>query len=144
MMERWGYHVSAYHEQREALDAVCRRGSLRPGGDRSIRPAYPDWTSRGVCDAQPDLPVIVVSGYVTDALRAGGCAGCANRFQTEEVEEPVTRSGCFIPEAINQKLARYVARHHRPDCHAVSAKTQSDRLARCDCVVIRSIRPLCA
>jgi two-component system, cell cycle sensor histidine kinase and response regulator CckA len=71
MLERWGYRVSAYQEQREALDAV------RAGADR-LDLVITDFNMPGVSgmefarairDARPELPVIVVSGYITDALR---------------------------------------------------------------------------
>jgi len=76
MLERWGYRVSAYLEQREAL-AALRAGNI------SFDLVVTDFNMPGmsglevaqaVHDAQPDLPVIVVSGYITDALRAQAAA----------------------------------------------------------------------
>ena len=45
--------------------------------------------ARAVRDAQPDLPVIVVSGYVTDALRAQATAAGVRELisKPHEVEE---------------------------------------------------------
>jgi len=45
--------------------------------------------ARAVRDAQPDLPVIVVSGYVTDALRAQAAAAGVRELisKPQEVEE---------------------------------------------------------
>ena len=72
MLERWGYRVSGYLEQREALDALL-------SGKQRFDLVVTDFNmpgmsglevARAIRDAQPDLPVIVVSGYVTDALRA--------------------------------------------------------------------------
>jgi len=76
MMERWGYRVSAYFEQRLALDAVLS-GKLRVDlvvtdfnmpGETGIEIAM------AIRDALPDLPVIMVSGFINDALRAQAAA----------------------------------------------------------------------
>ncbi len=91
MMERWGYRVSAYLEQREALDA------LLAGGQR-VDLVVTDFNmpgmsgmdvARAIRDARPDLPVIVVSGYVTDALRAQAAAAGVRELisKSHEVEE---------------------------------------------------------
>ena len=72
MLERWGYRVSAFLEQREALDALLVDAShfdlvltdFRMPGMSGLEVA------RAIRDARPDLPVIVVSGYITDELRA--------------------------------------------------------------------------
>lgn len=72
MMERWGYRVSAYLEQREALDALVA-GKLRFDlvvTDFNMPGMSGLTVARAIRDAQPELPVIVVSGYITDALRA--------------------------------------------------------------------------
>jgi len=76
MMERWGYRVSAYFEQREALDAVLS-GKLRV--DLVVTDFNMPGTSgleiaRAIRDALPDLPVIMVSGYINDALRTQAAA----------------------------------------------------------------------
>ncbi len=72
MLERWGYRVSAYLEQREALDALL-------AGEQHFELVITDFNMPGMSglevaqtirDARPDLPVIVVSGYITDELRA--------------------------------------------------------------------------
>lgn len=76
LMERWGYRVSAVHEQHEALDALLVR---RVPFDLVVT----DFSMPGISgldiaqairDALPDLPVIMVSGYVTDALRTQAAA----------------------------------------------------------------------
>lgn len=76
MMERWGYRVSAYFEQREALDAVLS-GKLH--ADLVVTDFNMPGTSgleiaRAIRDALPDMPVIMVSGYVTDELRREAAA----------------------------------------------------------------------
>jgi len=76
MLERWGYRVSAYFEQREALDAVLS-GKLR--ADLLVTDFNMPGTSgleiaRAIRDALPDLPVIMVSGYVNDELRTQAAA----------------------------------------------------------------------
>ena len=72
MLERWGYRVSAYLEQREALDALL-------ADVQSFDLVVTDFNmpgmsglevARAIRDARPDLPVVMVSGYITDALRA--------------------------------------------------------------------------
>jgi two-component system, cell cycle sensor histidine kinase and response regulator CckA len=72
MLERWGYRVSAYLEQREALDAVLA-GKLRFDlvvTDFNMPGATGLEIARAIHNALPDLPVIMISGYITDALRA--------------------------------------------------------------------------
>ena len=76
MIERWGYRVSGYFEQREALDAV-RSGKLRV--DLVVTDFNMPGTSgleiaRAIRDALPDLPVIMVSGYINDELRTQAAA----------------------------------------------------------------------
>ncbi|MDP2707781.1 MAG: response regulator, partial [Burkholderiales bacterium] len=71
MLERWGYRVSAYVEQREALDAVLA-GKFR--FDLVVTDFNMPGTSgleiaREIHEARPELPVIMVSGYITDELR---------------------------------------------------------------------------
>jgi PAS domain S-box-containing protein len=71
MLERWGYRVSAYSEQREALDAVVS-GRLRV--DLVVTDFHMAGTSglqisRAIRDALPQMPVIMVSGYINDELR---------------------------------------------------------------------------
>jgi PAS domain S-box-containing protein len=71
MLERWGYCVSAYIEQREALDAVLA-GKLRFDlvvTDYSMPGTSGLEIARTIHDARPKLPVIMVSGYITDELR---------------------------------------------------------------------------
>jgi len=71
MLESWGYHVSAYLEQRDALDAVLA------GKDR-FDLVVTDFNmlgtsgleiARAIHHALPELPVIMVSGYITSELR---------------------------------------------------------------------------
>ena len=91
MLERWGYRVSAYLEQREALDALL-------AGEQRFDLVVTDFNmpglsgmdvARAIRDAQPDVPVIVVSGYVTDALRAQAAAAGVRELisKSHEVEE---------------------------------------------------------
>ena len=91
MLERWGYRVSAYLEQREALDALL-------AGEQRFDLVVTDFNmpglsglevARTIRDARPDLPVIVVSGYVTDALRAQADAAGVRELisKPHEVEE---------------------------------------------------------
>jgi len=76
MIERWGYRVSAYFEQREALDAVL-------SGKISVDLVVTDFNmpgtsgleiARAIRDALPELPVILVSGYVNQELRTRAAA----------------------------------------------------------------------
>jgi len=72
MLERWGYRVSVYLEQREALDAVLT-GKLRVDlvvTDFSMPGTSGLEIARAIHGALPDLPVIMISGYITGALRA--------------------------------------------------------------------------
>jgi two-component system cell cycle sensor histidine kinase/response regulator CckA len=76
MLERWGYRVSAYFEQGEALDTVLS-GNHRI--DLVVTDFHMPGTSgleiaRAIRDARPDLPVIMVSGYINDALRTQAAA----------------------------------------------------------------------
>jgi len=91
MLERWGYRVSAYLEQREALDALL-------DGEQRVDLVVTDYNmpglsglevARAIRDARPQLPVIVVSGYVTDALRVQAAAAGVSELisKPHEVEE---------------------------------------------------------
>lgn len=76
VMERWGYRVSAYFEQRAALDAVLS-GKLRV--DLVVTDFNMPGTSgldvaRALHRTLPDLPVIMVSGYINDELRSQAAA----------------------------------------------------------------------
>lgn len=76
MMERWGYRVSTHFEQRQALDAVLS-GKLRVDlvvTDFNMPGASGLEIARAIHDALPELPVIMVSGYINDALRAQAAA----------------------------------------------------------------------
>ncbi|MDZ4143720.1 MAG: response regulator [Burkholderiales bacterium] len=91
MMERWGYRVSAYREQREALDAV-RAGEVKFDlvvTDFSMPGLSGIDVARGIRAAQPDLPVILVSGYVTESLRAQAADAGVREVLTKphEIEE---------------------------------------------------------
>jgi PAS domain S-box-containing protein len=90
-LERWGYRVSAYLEQREALDALL-------AGAVHFDLVVTDFNMPGISgldvarachNARPDLPVIVVSGYITDALRAQAAAAGVRELisKPHEVEE---------------------------------------------------------
>lgn len=91
MLERWGYRVSAYLEQREALGALL-------AGNIPFDLVLTDFNMPGlsglqlaqaVRDAHADLPVIVVSGYITDTLRAQATAVGVSELisKTQLVEE---------------------------------------------------------
>jgi signal transduction histidine kinase len=91
MLERWGYRVSAYLEQREALDALLT-------GQQRVDLVVTDYNmpglsglevARAIRDARPELPVIVVSGYITDALRVQAAAAGVRELisKPHEVEE---------------------------------------------------------
>ena len=89
-LERWGYKVSAYIEQREAL-AVLLAGEpfdlvvtdFNMPGITGLEVA------RLIRDARPELPVVVVSGYITDDLRAQAAAAGVRQLisKPHEVEE---------------------------------------------------------
>ncbi len=111
MMERWGYRVSAYFEQREALDAVLA-GKLRV--DLVVTDFNMPGTSgleiaRAIRDALPDLPVIMVSGYINDALRTQAAAAgvrelIAKPQDREELRDAV--QNIFYPPATTPDLKR--------------------------------------
>ena len=111
MFERWGYRVSTYLEQREALDALL-------AGEPRFDLVVTDFNmpgisglevARAVRDARPDLPVVVVSGYVTDALRAQAAAAGVRELisKPQEVEElrDVVQRLLASRKSINQKPA---------------------------------------
>lgn len=71
MIERWGYRVSAFFEQREALDAVLS-GKIRVDlvvTDFNMPGISGLKVAKAIRNARPDLPVIMISGYVNDELR---------------------------------------------------------------------------
>jgi PAS domain S-box-containing protein len=97
MLERWGYHVSAYLEQGEALDALLAGErfdmvvtDLNMPGISGLEVA------RAIRAARPDVPVIVVSGYITDMLRtqaeaAGVRELISKPHEVEELRDAVQR-----------------------------------------------------
>ena len=107
MMERWGYRVSAYQEQREALDAVLA-GELRFDlvvTDFNMPGISGLDVARAIHDARPDLPVIVVSGYINDALRSQAVAAgvrevIAKPHDVEEFRDLVQRLVSPVPAVI--------------------------------------------
>jgi len=90
-MERWGYRVSAYLEQREALDA------LRAGAEH-IDLVITDFKMPGMSGTEvaqairrvrPELPVVVISGYINEELREQAAAAGVRElvFKAQEIEE---------------------------------------------------------
>jgi PAS domain S-box-containing protein len=90
-MERWGYRVSAYLEQREALDA------LRAGAER-FDLVITDFKMPGISGTEvaqairrvrPELPVVVISGYINEELREQAAAAGVRElvFKAQEMEE---------------------------------------------------------
>ncbi|MEX2198381.1 MAG: ATP-binding protein [Burkholderiales bacterium] len=90
-LERWGYRVSAYLEQGEALDA------LRAGAEQ-FDLVITDYKMPGISgtqvaqaihDVRRDLPVVVVSGYINEELRAQAAAAGVRElvFKAQEMEE---------------------------------------------------------
>ncbi|MGY8905057.1 MAG: response regulator [Burkholderiales bacterium] len=76
MLERWGYRVSAYLEQREAL-AVVRAGEINFDlviTDFKMPGLSGLEVTREIQSARPALPVIMVSGYITQTLRQEAAA----------------------------------------------------------------------
>ena len=91
MLERWGYRVSAYIEQREALGAL-HAGNIQFDlvvTDFNMPGMSGLEVARAICKVRPDLPVIVVSGYITDTLRAQAAAAGVRELiaKTQMVEE---------------------------------------------------------
>jgi two-component system, cell cycle sensor histidine kinase and response regulator CckA len=90
-MERWGYRVSAYLEQREALDALLAGAvhfdlvmtDFKMPGMSGLEVA------QAIHRARPDLPVIVISGYINEELRAQAAAAGVSElvFKAQELEE---------------------------------------------------------
>ncbi len=90
-LERWGYRVSAYIEQRDAL-AVLLAGNIRFDlmlTDFNMPGMTGVEIARAVRNAHSDLPVIMVSGYVNDTLRAEATAAGVSQLisKVHEVEE---------------------------------------------------------
>ncbi len=97
-LERWGYRVSAFLEQREALDALL-------AGVQRFDLVLTDFNmpglsglevARAIRNAQPDLPVIVVSGFVSDEMRAqveaaGVREVISKAHEVEELRDAVQR-----------------------------------------------------
>ncbi|MEO8007324.1 MAG: response regulator, partial [Betaproteobacteria bacterium] len=97
-LERWGYRVSAFLEQREALDVLL-------AGVQRFDLVLTDFNmpglsglevARAIRNAQPDLPVLVVSGYVSDEMRAqveaaGVREVIAKAHEVEELRDAVQR-----------------------------------------------------
>jgi len=104
MLERWGYRVSAYFEQREALDAVLS-GKLRV--DLVVTDFNMPGTSgleiaRAIRDALPDLPVILISGYINDALRTQAAAAGVRKLIAKPQDQEELRDAVqdiFYPPA---------------------------------------------
>ncbi len=110
-LERWGYRVSAYLQQREALD-VLLAGTARFDlvvTDFNMPGISGLEIARTIRDARPDLPVIVVSGYITDDLRAQAAAAGVRELisKSHEVEElrDVVQRLVPPPETIGRNLA---------------------------------------
>ena len=92
MMERWGYSVITYREQREAIEAV-------KSGEIHFDLVITDFNMPGLSglevacalrDAQPALPVFMVSGYINDQLRAqAAAAGVRELFCKPHEEEEI-------------------------------------------------------
>ncbi|HEU4646228.1 MAG TPA: response regulator, partial [Burkholderiales bacterium] len=90
-LERWGYRVSAYLEQGEALDA------LRAGAEQ-FDLVITDYKMPGISGTElaqairsvrRDLPVVMVSGYINEELRAQAAAAGVRElvFKAQELEE---------------------------------------------------------
>jgi signal transduction histidine kinase/ActR/RegA family two-component response regulator len=90
-LERWGYRVSAYLEQGEALDA------LRAGAEQ-FDLVITDFKMPGISGTEVaqairrvrrDLPVVVVSGYINEELRAQAATAGVRElvFKAQEMEE---------------------------------------------------------
>jgi CheY-like chemotaxis protein len=90
MLERWGYSVITYREQREAIEAV-KSGEIR------FELVITDFNMPGMSgvevacalrEVRPDLPVLMVSGYINDELRAQATtAGVRELFSKPHEEE---------------------------------------------------------
>ena len=110
-LERWGYRVSAYLQQREALD-VLLAGAARFDlvvTDFNMPGISGLEIARAIRNARPDLPVIVVSGYITDDLRTQAAAAGVRELisKSHEVEElrDVVQRLVPPPETIGRNLA---------------------------------------
>jgi CheY-like chemotaxis protein len=90
-LERWGYRVSAYLAQGEALDA------LRAGAEQ-FDLVITDFKMPGISGTEVaqairrvrrDLPVLMVSGYINEELRVQAAAAGVRElvFKAQEMEE---------------------------------------------------------
>jgi len=91
MLESWGYRVSAYYAQREALQAVLA-GEIRC--DLLVTDFNMPGTSglevaRAIHLMLPELPIIMVSGFITDELREQAAAAGVRRLigKPQDMEE---------------------------------------------------------
>jgi signal transduction histidine kinase/ActR/RegA family two-component response regulator len=90
MMEWWGYRVITYREQREAIEAV-------KNGEICFDLVITDYkmlgmsgieVARAMRDLRPNLPVLMVSGYINDQLRSQAIdAGVRELFPKPHEEE---------------------------------------------------------
>jgi two-component system, cell cycle sensor histidine kinase and response regulator CckA len=97
LLERWGYRVSAYIEQLDALQALLSGerfdlvvADYNMPGMSGLRVA------QAIRDAQPDMPVIIVSGFINDELRAQadaiGIRGLVSKpLELEELRDAIQR-----------------------------------------------------
>jgi CheY-like chemotaxis protein len=90
MLERWGYSVITYSEQREAIEAVK---AVEMHIDLVITDCKMPGMSgldvaRALREVRPDVPVLMVSGYINEALRAQArSAGVRELFAKPHEEE---------------------------------------------------------
>jgi len=105
MLERWGYSVITFREQREAIEAV-------KAGEIDFDLVITDFkmpgvsgvdVARAIRDVRPSLPVLMVSGYINDQLRQqADAAGVRELFakphEEEDLRDTIQR---LIPSPLN-------------------------------------------
>ncbi|HUF21434.1 MAG TPA: response regulator [Burkholderiales bacterium] len=97
LLERWGYRVSAFAEQRSALDALHTGERIDLMITDFNMPGMSGLeVARAALEVRPDLPVILVSGYITDAVRTAATAAGASEvlpkpLDMEELRDTMQR-----------------------------------------------------
>jgi len=90
-LERWGYRVSAYLEQGEALDALRADAEHFDLVITDFKMPGMSGTevARAIHQVRRDLPVVVVSGYINEELRAQAAAAGVRElvFKAQDMEE---------------------------------------------------------
>ena len=110
MLERCGYRVSIYQEQREALNALCSGGIQADlvVTDFNMPGMSGLDVAQAIRTALPEMPVIMVSGYITAELRTKAAASGVRKLFSKPVDVEEFRDLLqeLIPPPTTQEAAR--------------------------------------